>query len=171
MRKLPPEHQAYESFLGCRIQAGDRLSVTFGPQDATRPFLTYNSSMWATLEPELGRQLAELDSAASIAARTRALIMEALPEGQLSVEVAARRLAISSRTLQRRLRQEGTSFQAVARRAREDLARHYVGDTQLSFNEIAYLVGFDEAKSFFRAFRTWTGTTPQSLRRSRQPRA
>lgn len=107
---------------------------------------------------------------ASLEAKTRALVMESLPEGPLSIELAARRLGLSSRTLQRRLRDEGTSYQGVVRGAREQLARHYVGDTRLSFAEIAYLLGFDKTRSFFRAFRTWTGTTPQSLRRAQPPR-
>jgi len=72
---------------------------------------------------------------------------------------------VSTRTLQRRLRGEGTSFKAVVDTTRESLARHYLRRTHLSSTEIAYLLGFDEASSFFRAFQRWTGTTPETLRR------
>ncbi|MCB9697640.1 MAG: helix-turn-helix transcriptional regulator [Alphaproteobacteria bacterium] len=81
------------------------------------------------------------------------------------MERVARRLAVSTRTLQRRLREEGTSFKEVVDTTREGLARHYLGRTQLSASEIAFLLGFEEPNSFFRAVQRWTGTTPETLRR------
>ncbi len=50
-------------------------------------------------------------------------------------------------------------------RTRESLARHYLRRTQLTSSEIAYLLGFEEPNSFFRAVQRWTGTTPERLRR------
>lgn len=166
---LPRERAAYEAFVGCRIRRGEKASVSFSPADAERPFLTDNSAMWDIFEPQLRKRLADLEGSASCEARTRAVLIEALPSGQVSVEVVARRLALSPRTLQRKLRGEGTSFKAVVRRTRESLSRHYLKQTQLSSSEIAYLLGFEEPNSFFRAFQSWTGTTPESLRQSLQP--
>lgn len=76
MRELPVERQAHEAYLGCRIETGECLSVTFSPEDATRPFLTHNPAMWASLEPQLEQQLAALDRDASLEAQARALVME-----------------------------------------------------------------------------------------------
>ena len=73
-------------------------------------------------------------------------------------------LAVSSRTLQRQLRLEGTTFQAVLASTREDLARHYLSHGAMRAAEIAYLLGYDDTNSFYRAFRSWTGTTPETLR-------
>lgn len=164
--RVPTARVAYEDFLGCRIRQADHLSVSFNAADAHRPFLTDNSTMWDIFEPQLRERLADLDGAASFQDRTRAVLLEVLPSGQVAVDVVARRLAVSSRTLQRRLQDEGTSFNAVLRETRASLSRHYLGNTQLSSSEIAYLLGFDEPNSFFRAFQHWTGTTPDSLRRS-----
>ena len=147
---IPQPRQAYETFLGCRIRRADRLSVSFSAEDAQRTFLTNNSSMWDIFEPLLRKRLTDLEGSASFEARTRAALLEALPSGQVSVHVVARRLAVSSRTLQRRLREEGTSFKAVVRETRESLSRHYLGQTRLSSSEIAYLLGFEEPNSFFR---------------------
>ena len=74
------------------------------------------------------------------------------------------KLTVSSRTLQRQLHGEGTSYQAVLADTREHLARHYLGQGTLRTSEIAYLLGYDDTNSFYRAFRTWTGTTPESLK-------
>ncbi|MEM9457233.1 MAG: AraC family transcriptional regulator ligand-binding domain-containing protein [Myxococcota bacterium] len=169
--EFPREREAHEAFLGCRIDRGDQLSVCFCPEDAKRPFLTDNSSMWDIFEPQLRKRLADLEGSASFEARTRAVLIEALPSGQVSVDLVAQRLALSSRTLQRRLRDEGTSFKAVVRETRKRLSLYYLEQTQLSYSEIAYLLAFEEPNSFFRAFHGWTGTTPETLRQSLRPNA
>ena len=168
LREMPPERQAYEAFLGCRIRQGSELSVAFSLEDARRPFLSDSGLMWEVFEPQLRRRLAQLEGSASFEARTRAVLVEALPSGQASIDIVAQRLAVSRRTLQRHLRNEGTHFKAIVRTTRENLSRHYLGQTQLSYSEIAYLLGFEEPSSFFRAFHEWTGTTPDSMRQTLQ---
>jgi len=155
----------FENFLGIRMTRGTVIRVTFSAADAHRPFLTASRSMWDIFEPELRKRLADLEGDATFADRTQAVLMEGLPSGHFVMDVVARRLAVSSRTLQRRLRGEGTSFKAVVDTTRESLARNYLRRTQLSSSEIAYLLGFEEPNSFFRAVQRWTGTTPERLRR------
>ena len=162
---LPPAHQDYEEWLGVRIERGSPLSVHFSVEDATRPFLSANGAMWEIFEPELRRRLAEVEGSASFEERTRAILLEALPSGQATLGTVARRLATSPRSLQRKLREEGTSFKAVVRGTRESLADHYLSRTSLSTTEIALLLGFEDPTSFFRAFHSWTGNTPDSVRR------
>ena len=161
---MPRDPQPFEDYLGIRMTRGDVIRVTFDSVDAREPFRTANQAMWSIFEPELRKRLADLEGDATFADRTRAVLMEALPSGQAGMDVVARRLAVSTRTLQRRLKQEGTSFKSVVDATRESLARHYLGRTHLTSTEIAYLLGFDEATSFFRAFQRWTGTTPDTLR-------
>jgi len=165
---LPAEHTAYEEYVGAKFELGERVTVTFSLEDARRPFLSANGSMWEIFEPELRQRLADLEGAASFEERTRAVLLEALPSGQGSLECVARRLGTSPRSLQRRLRDEGTSFKAIVRETRERLARYYLSKTAHSSSEIAYLLGFEDPTSFFRAFHTWTGSTPETLRRSMQ---
>jgi len=163
---LPPDHTAYEEFLGVPITVQKTTTVRFSTEDANRPFLSANGSMWQIFEPQLRQRLADLEGTASFQERARAVLLEALPSGQVSLEVVARRLATSGRSLQRRLRDEGTSFKAVVQETRESLARYYLSETSHSSSEIAYLLGFEDPTSFFRAFQSWTGTTPDTVRRS-----
>ena len=71
---------------------------------------------------------------------------------------------MSPRTLQRNLKQDGTSYKEIVRRTREQLALHYVSSTTLAYPEISFLIGFEEPSSFFRAFKEWTGETPEAVR-------
>ena len=64
---------------------------------------------------------------------------------------------------------EATSYQQNLN-TREALARRYLETTALPAAEISFLLGFDEPNSFYRAFRTWTGTTPEAMRHARNPR-
>ena len=120
--------------------------------------------MWETFEPGLRRRLTKLEASAPLSERIRSVLLESLPSGEASIEITGRRLGMSPRTLQRRLKPEGTSYKEIVRRTREQLARHYVTNTDLAYVEIGFLLGYEEPSSFFRAFRDWTGTTPESLR-------
>ncbi|MEG3162438.1 AraC family transcriptional regulator [Sphingomonas sp. LB2R24] len=166
----PPEQSAaYEAFLGVRMRRGDRNRVTFERADAVRPFLTSNDTMWDVFEPQLRRRLADLARGASTAERVRAALLEALPSGQVSMEVVSSKLALSKRTMQRRIGAEGKSYQQILNETRVELARHYLERTEITVPEISFLLGFDEPNSFYRAFRLWTGATPDAIRQSARP--
>jgi len=160
----PADPDAIADYFGTRVRGGDTYDITFAAADARRPFLTENEQMWRFFAPDLRRRLSDLRAAASIAERVRAALRETLPAGDPSMTAVTRHLAVSSRTLQRRLRLEGTTFQAILARTREDLARHYLSHGGMRTAEIAYLLGYDDTNSFYRAFRAWTGTTPEVLR-------
>jgi AraC-like DNA-binding protein len=164
-RVLPSPIAPYEEFLRARLERGARHEVRFTRADATRPFLTSNEPLWAAFKPDLRRRLADLDTLATTAQRVKAALLEGLPSGQASVEDVARKLALSGRTLQRRMAAEGTSFQDILDRTREALARHYLEKTTLPAAEISFLLGFVEPNSFHRAFKGWTGATPDEVRR------
>ncbi len=166
--QLPPGSYArrYERIFGVAVQHGENPSISFAAADAMRPFLTVNEGMWRVFEPDLRRRLSELDAAATTAERVRAVLLELLPGNAATIENAAERLGMSKRTLQRRLEDEGENFRALVNTSRESLARHYLGHTSMSGSEIAFLLGFEDPNSFFRAFQGWTGQTPESARRA-----
>ena len=147
----------YNGIFGTEVQHGPVATIVFSMQDAARPFLTANESMWDTFAPELRRRLADLDSTATVSERVAAVLIEHLPSGRASMEAVAKKLLISKRTLQRKLNAEGTSFQEILKRVRSDLAIHYLTNSHLTATEISYLIGFEDANSFFRAFGEWTG--------------
>jgi len=158
----------YESFFGVPVQLGNASSITFSAADALRPFLTVNEGMWRVFEPDLRRRLGELDSTATTAERVRAVLLELLPSNAASIERAAERLGMSKRTLQRRLECEGENFRALVNGTREKLAIHYLKNTAMPGGEIAFLLGFEDPNSFYRAFHDWTGQTPDCARHSLQ---
>lgn len=164
---LPPEPSAaYEQYFGLPVERGSSTQVTFTAVDAQRPFLTANEPMWDFFQPELRRRLSELEETASMAERVHCALLDLLPGGEASLAAVAKKLALSTRTLQRRLQAEGKSFQAVLDSTREGLARHYLASSRLSGSEISFLLGFEDPNSFFRAFHAWTGQTPETLRGS-----
>lgn len=155
---------AYMEFFGVAPKKGKKHGVMFSSVDAERPFLTASESMWQTFEPELRRRMTQFDASAPLADRVRTVLLESLPSGEASIDVTARRLGLSSRTLQRRLKPEGTSYKEIVKNTREQLAGHYLTNTQLAYAEISFLLGFEEPSSFFRAYRDWTGETPEQAR-------
>ncbi|EMS97417.1 AraC family transcriptional regulator [Agrobacterium tumefaciens str. Cherry 2E-2-2] len=161
---LPSPIPPYEAFLGASLTQGARHRIVFSAADAIRPFLTSNPQMWATFEPHLRQQLAELDREVTTSQRVRAALIEGIPSGRISIEAIAGKLMMSKRTLQRRIETEGASYQQLLAETREALAHHYLRKTTLPLAEISFLLGFDEPNSFYRAFRTWTGKTPESVR-------
>ena len=78
----------------------------------------------------------------------------------------SKKLGISTRGLQRKLMQQGTSFQVELKALRERLAREYLLKANHSNAEIAYLLGFEDPNSFIRAFSGWTGKSPEAMRKA-----
>jgi AraC-like DNA-binding protein len=94
----------------------------------------------------------------------RSVLSSQLTAGDLRIDVVARRLATTPRTLQRRLSRAGTSFEVLCDDARKEAAQTYLADTTLSIAEVTYLLGYSEPTAFHRAFRRWHGTTPHAFR-------
>jgi AraC-like DNA-binding protein len=101
----------------------------------------------------------------------RTAIQQKLTGRRPTIEEIADALHISSRTLQRRLQEEGSSFQRVLDEARHQLARHYLNNSVLELNEAAYLLGYEDGNSFVRAFRTWEGIPPARWREMQRAQA
>jgi AraC-like DNA-binding protein len=155
---------AYANWFGVAVEDLPAATVVFAAADMQRPFLTANHGMWKFFEPALRQRLANLEKGASTVERVRAALVEALPAGEVSMVAVCRKLGVSTRTLQRRLREEGSSFQQTLDALRHSLAKHYLINSSLSGAEISFLLGFEDPNSFVRAFQTWSGSTPQAVR-------
>ncbi|HEV2373072.1 MAG TPA: AraC family transcriptional regulator ligand-binding domain-containing protein [Streptosporangiaceae bacterium] len=164
MPQPPEDKDAYRRYLGIEILPGQVCTVGFSTHDAARPFLTANEAMWERFEPSLRRRRSDLAEGTSLTQRVRSALLELLPAGTASMQAVARDLTVSTRTLQRRLRSEGTTFQVVLAGVREELARHYLADGSMGMETIAFLLGYQDQSSFCRAFASWTGYTPNQVR-------
>ncbi|WP_455206999.1 AraC family transcriptional regulator [Kaarinaea lacus] len=107
--------------------------------------------------------LSHLDGV-SIGIRTKAKITELLPSGSVSEEKIASLLNLSVRSMQRKLKEEGSSFKELLNQTRQELAEQYIGNSRLSINEITYMLGFSDPANFSRAFKRWNGVSPSQYR-------
>lgn len=158
--------KALERYFGCPVEtAGTRNAIVFRAADAARPFVTRNVELLATLAPQLEAELkAQPREEESFSERVRRTVQEKLTGRRPAIDEVARTLHISSRTLQRKLQEAGSSYQRVLEESRHQLARHYLNNSELELNEAAYLLGYEDASSFVRAFRTWEGVPPARWR-------
>ena len=155
----PVQNAPFSDFVGCEVRKDKENAVVFTDEDMFTPFVSYNENMWDFFEPELQRRLSEMEQDDSFAAKVRSALTELLPSGSGTVDDVAIKLGVSKRTLQRKLLEENTSFQKQLNGTRELLAKHYLRNTKMSSDEIAFLLGYQEINSFLRAFNVWTGVS------------
>jgi AraC-like DNA-binding protein len=98
--------------------------------------------------------------------RVERIIPQLLPHGRAELSEVARQLGMSSRTLSRKLREEGVTYAEILDKLRLALAKRYLSDRELPVTEIAWLLGYREVSSFAHAFKRWIGMTPRKFRLS-----
>jgi AraC-like DNA-binding protein len=159
----------YEQHFGCtvRLEAA-RSAILFRAGDLDRPFTTHNADLLGILTPQLDAELLTRQAGDNARDQVKAVLRRSLAGSRPDLRDVARELASSPRTLQRRLGDLGVSFHQVLVEARRDLASHYLLNSSLELAEIAYLLGYEDANSFVRAFNRWEGMPPGRWRGLRQ---
>lgn len=158
-----------EQHFGCPIRfEAKRNAIVFRASDAELPFVTRNEELLGMLAPQLDAELMLHRGAETFPERVRTKVQQKLTGRRPKMEEIAREMKMSSRTLQRRLQDAGYSFQQVLEEARHQLARHYLTNKELELNETAYLLGYEDANSFVRAFRGWEGAPPGHWREAQR---
>ena len=104
----------------------------------------------------------------SIRAAVENEVQRLLPHGRANAETVAKVLALSARTLSRRLSAEGTTFEEVVDELRRSLALEYLKEAGFPLTQIAWLVGYESPTSFSHAFKRWTGRSPSAARREKR---
>jgi len=151
--------------FGCELRFDAPVDVlVFDAASLGVPFTTHNEDLLAALLPELDAGLAVSEQEQSLADEVDAALARSIQGRRPSVQALARELGMSARTLQRRLTQDGTSYQQRLDATRQRLARRMLRSTDLALGEIAYFLGFEEINSFWRAFNQWEGKTPNQWR-------
>ena len=118
----------------------------------------------SVLDRHAGLLLAELPKPERLTDKVRRLLGDSLRGGDLGLEVFARRLGMTGRTLQRKLKDEDTTYHDLVDEVRCELSKRYLQKSGMAIGEIAYSVGFSETSAFNRAFKRWTGMTPKEYR-------
>ncbi len=140
--------------------------IVFDEQYLENPLESADSKLHSVLRKHAEQMLAELPKTHNLTEKVRTLIAAELPHGQPRIGQIARQLSMSSRTLERRLENDGTTFTALLDDLRRGLAEKYVVSRDLSLSEVAFLLGFSHSAAFHRAFKRWTGQTPLVYRRT-----
>jgi AraC-like DNA-binding protein len=166
----PPDASAQREFFRGPIRFGaGSTSMFLKEEDAARPLLDADEALSTVVRRRLDKALAERDQhdAGPFRARVRRLVGEQLGGTAMTPATVARALAVSRRTLSRRLGDEGTSFRDILNDVRREFACALLQDHSLSVGDIAFFLQYSEPTAFHRAFRRWTGQTPRDFRTAR----
>jgi AraC-like DNA-binding protein len=141
-------------------------SMILSAVDAARPMQAADEALASIVHRRLDKVLAERDRPGSgpLSGRVRRLMVEHLGETTLTPETVARALAVSRRTLSRRLADEGTSFRDILDEVRREFACALLQDRSLSVADVAFFLEYSEPAAFNRSFRRWMGQTPRAFR-------
>jgi AraC-like DNA-binding protein len=163
-----PEHAAEYSrlFRGLERFEQPLSAVTFDSELLDRAQLHADTEFHSALEAEAQQRVSRLVGQTSYRDRVfQHLLDRATIEQRQEMATAARDLGISVRTLRRRLQAEGVSYGELAKDALARRAERLVADADRTIDETAYMLGFSERSAFHRAFKRWTGMTPNEYRR------
>lgn len=171
-RRSPSHQQTYERYFEAPVRFNcPQNALVFSKADLDKPFVTHNADLLAAVAPQLEAELSHHLSQKTIGEQVKTALKRLLAGQRPGIAAVSRDLRMSTRTLQRRLTEEGVTFQQLMQDARRELAHHYLLHTNFELNETAYLLGYEDANSFFRAFQAWEGTTPGQWRAANTVRA
>jgi len=157
----------YESHFGCPVHfESGRDALLVSKETLENPNKLGDESIAQFFDRHLEQQLNALMGDIDLQQQVRRAVANVLSEGVPKLSRIASELNMGARTLQRRLSEQGYSFQNVVDQAQKDLAQRLLRETDYSLAEVAFLTGFAEQSGFTRAFKRWAGQTPRSYRLS-----
>jgi AraC-like DNA-binding protein len=165
----PGEVAPYRKWFDAPVVFGAERTQLVMPAAALDASLTSSDPALLAILTRAADDLAKRSSSDPLmTAQVKRVLHDVLRSDEAHIDLVAKRLGLTGRSLQRRLKDEGTSFQEVREQVRRDLAQRYLDDG-LAIAEISFLLGFSEPSAFFRAFKRWTGETPLAHRRRAVP--
>ena len=156
----PPEISEHRALFDCAVEfRAAETEIVFDDAVLDAPMHQANEAFCAIFEHQVQRALARLPPAASTSEGIRATARAALAGGDCTLAGTARSLGVSTRTMQRRLQADGTSFGAIVDALRREMALAYL-DRRVPIADVASRLGYADATAFHHAFRRWTGSSP-----------
>jgi AraC-like DNA-binding protein len=165
--RAPASAGEHRRIFGCPVTFDAEVSaIAFHRQSLSIPMQSPRPELCRLLDAHAQGLLQRLPPQGDLLDLARRVMVEELRGGDPELGPVARKLGVSGRTLQRRLREAGTSHQLLLDEVRRDLALRYLRDASLAVTEVAFLLGFSDVSNFYRAFRRWTGGTPLEYRKA-----
>jgi AraC-like DNA-binding protein len=156
---------ALERYFGAPVKhESGEVSIEVPTELLERPLPNADPVLAGYLRKQADELLQRLANPQAVSRECARHIAEGLGAGEPSQGAIARKMGMSERTLQRRLSSEGSSFNGLLDEARRTIAFGYLADRKLAAYEVSFLLGYREPATFFRAFKRWTGKTPQQYR-------
>lgn len=161
----------YEEYFGCPVQFGADHNEIILPQDVLSMRLpSADPALLQRLREYLEERMArDARQTSPLVQRIEKLVMPRLPYGLPELKDISALMGVSVSTLKRRLSEQDTHYQGVCDGLRHRLALQYVSEPERSMVDVAFMLGFSELSTFYRAFKRWTGITPQQYRRQVTP--
>lgn len=158
----------FEAFFKCEVLFGQSRRVLAFPSPLDCPIKSSDPYLLSIMRKVCEETLSKRRNSAQspLCEKIEKLLIEFLPQGKATADAVARELAMSPRTLSRRLTEDGTSFSELLENLRRALAMRYLHDRHLELMQIAWLLGYSEVSSFNHAFKRWTSATPGEVRES-----
>ena len=172
LRRPNPGTDKHGIFFACPIRFGaKRDRMVLNAADLDLPFPGHNPELLQMLTPALANAVREIEAQATLAELVKGVLKRAMASGRPDIGAVARELGLSERTMQRRITAEGTTFRALLAEARQELGSQLLSDPSIDIEEVAFLLGYQDTNSFYRAFREWKNMTPGHWRRIMSPSA
>ena len=157
--------QELEDYFGCPVYVGANCDkLTLYRKDLDCSFTSYNAELMEILAPVMDQALNENEYCRSFTEVVKWILKKNLTGGRPDIQTVASEIGMSDRTLQRRLTDEGTTFNYLLTQIRHEQSQEYLKDSSLDIKEIAFLIGYEDQNSFYRAFHLWEGDTPSNWR-------
>jgi AraC-like DNA-binding protein len=163
---MPDDISEHQRIFNCELRFDQlRYAIVLPQAWLQRPLIQPDSAMRQLMLRLAEKQMLGLPRGGDTLAKLRALIARQLSEGELMLEPLAAQLGMSTRTLQRKLKDAGLGFTQLVDDVRQELAERYLADPGLDLNDLAFLLGFSEQSAFQRAFKRWRGESPGAYRK------
>ncbi|MDT3994316.1 AraC family transcriptional regulator [Mammaliicoccus fleurettii] len=141
------------------FEQADSNLIVCNKKDLLYPFATHNNVIWDFLEGEFNHRLAELTNNQKFTSTIQSILFKLIPNGKFKLEDIAKNIGLSTRTIQRNLSAERTTYKQQLQEIQKIVAINYIKNYHIEIDEVAYLIGYSETSSFLRAFKKWTGQT------------
>ncbi|WP_420588485.1 AraC family transcriptional regulator ligand-binding domain-containing protein [Bacterioplanoides sp.] len=167
-RAIPLEDMTpFNDIFQCHIEFNQSsVWIEIDKKTAQQRLPTANPELAQINDQLCAKYIARFDKS-DLASRVYYLLLETLSDGEPSMDEVSTALNVSSRSLQRKLKESGTNFKSLLDGVRKELSLQYIQQSHMPLGEISYRLGFSHVSNFSRAFKRWTQVSPAEWRASK----